>query len=62
LDLDAQTLTTPSGTVHDFQVDAFKKYCLLNGLDEIGLTRQHLQEIRDYEQRRRREAPWLFPE
>ena len=60
VDLQAQTVTTPQEKAHEFELDRFKKYCLINGLDEIGLTRQHLQEIRDYEQRRRREAPWLF--
>ncbi len=61
-DLEAQTVTTPSGRVHGFEVDGFKKYSLLNGLDEIGLTFQYLHEIRDYEKRRRIEAPWLFAE
>jgi 3-isopropylmalate/(R)-2-methylmalate dehydratase small subunit len=60
VDLEAQTVTTPGGQVYGFEVDAFAKYSLLNGLDEIGLTMQHLHEIRDYEKRRRAEAPWLF--
>jgi 3-isopropylmalate/(R)-2-methylmalate dehydratase small subunit len=60
VDLEAQTVTTPGGQAYGFEVDAFKKYSLLNGLDEIGLTMQHLHEIRDYEKRRRIEAPWLF--
>ena len=60
VDLEAQTVTTPDGRSHGFEVDVFKKYSLLNGLDEIGLTLQHLHEIRDYEQRRREKAPWLF--
>jgi 3-isopropylmalate/(R)-2-methylmalate dehydratase small subunit len=62
VDLEAQTVTTPNGLAHGFEIDAFKKYSLLNGLDEIGLTFQHLHQIRDYEKRRRREAPWLFAE
>ncbi len=62
VDLEAQTVSAPDGRVHRFDVDAFKKHSLLNGLDEIGLTFQHLHQIRDYEQRRRREAPWLFAE
>ena len=62
VDLDAQAVATPSGRAYGFEVDAFKKYSLLNGLDEIELTFQHSQEIRDYEQRRRKEAPWLFSE
>jgi 3-isopropylmalate/(R)-2-methylmalate dehydratase small subunit len=60
VDLEAQTLTTPSGRSHGFEVDAFEKYSLLNGLDQIGLTLQHMHEIRDYEKRRRKQAPWLF--
>ena len=60
VDLEAQTVTTPSGQAHGFEVDAFKKYSLLNGLDEIGLTMQHRREISGYETRRRKEAPWLF--
>jgi 3-isopropylmalate/(R)-2-methylmalate dehydratase small subunit len=60
LDLDAQTLTTPGGEVIAFEVDAFRKHRLLNGLDDIGLTLQHVDEIKAYEARRRGEAPWLF--
>jgi 3-isopropylmalate/(R)-2-methylmalate dehydratase small subunit len=60
VDLEAQTVTAPGEQVYGFEVDAFAKYSLLNGLDEIGLTMQHLHEIRDYEKRRRNEAPWLF--
>ena len=60
VDLEAQTVTAPGGQAYGFEVDAFKKYSLLNGLDEIGLTMQHMHEIRDYEKRRRKEAPWLF--
>jgi 3-isopropylmalate/(R)-2-methylmalate dehydratase small subunit len=60
LDLAAQTLTTPSGEAIAFEVDAFRKHRLLNGLDDIGLTLQHVAEIKAYEARRRVEAPWLF--
>jgi len=60
VDLSAQTVTTPSGTVFKFEIDAFRKHCLLNGLDDIGLTLQHVDEIRAYEARHRQEAPWLF--
>ncbi len=60
IDLEAQTITTPSGEVIPFEVDEFRRYCLLNGLDDIGLTLQHADEIRAYEARRRQEAPWLF--
>ncbi len=60
VDLEAQTITTPGGEVIGFEVDAFRKHCLLNGLDDIGLTLQHADDIRAYESRRRQEAPWLF--
>jgi len=60
LDLAAQTLTTPGGECITFEVDAFRKHRLLNGLDDIGLTLQHVDEIKAYEARRRLEAPWLF--
>jgi 3-isopropylmalate/(R)-2-methylmalate dehydratase small subunit len=60
VDLAGQTVTTPAGSAHAFEIDAFRKHCLLNGLDDIGLTLQHVDEIRAYEERRRKEAPWLF--
>ena len=60
IDLAAQTVTAPSGASFKFEVDAFRKHCLLNGLDDIGLTLQHENEIKAYEQRRKQEAPWLF--
>lgn len=60
IDLEAQTITTPSGMSIAFEVDAFRKYCLLNGLDDIGLTLKHADDIRAYEERRKQEAPWLF--
>ena len=60
VDLGAQTVTTPSGSVLKFEIDAFRKHCLLNGLDDIGLTLQHVDEIRAYEARHRQKAPWLF--
>lgn len=60
IDLGQQTVTTPSGEKLRFEIDEFRKHCLLNGLDDIGLTLQHADEIRAYEARRRTEAPWLF--
>jgi len=60
VDLEKQQVLTPSGEAFDFEVDHFRKHCLLNGLDDIGLTLQHADEIRAYEARRRQEAPWLF--
>lgn len=60
IDLDAQTVTTPSGESFSFEVDEFRKDCLLNGLDDIELTLQQRQSIEDYEAKRRASAPWLF--
>ena len=60
VDLDQQTVTKPNGEVLRFEVDEFRKYCLLNGLDDIGLTLQHADDIRAYEARRKQQAPWLF--
>jgi 3-isopropylmalate/(R)-2-methylmalate dehydratase small subunit len=60
VDLQAQTLTLPDGERIAFEVDPFRKHCLLEGLDDIGLTLQHVDEIRAYEARRKVEAPWLF--
>lgn len=60
VDLPSQSVTTPSGEVLGFEIDAFRKQALLDGLDEIGLTLRHAAEIRTYEERRKREAPWLF--
>jgi len=60
VDLPSQTVTTPGGQVMHFAVEPFKKDALLQGLDNIGWTLQHAAEIAAYEERRRREAPWLF--
>ena len=60
IDLERQTISAPDGKVYKFEVEAFRKHCLLNGLDDIGLTLQHVDEIKTYEARRRQEAPWLF--
>ncbi len=60
VDLAAQCVTTPDGTVFAFEIDAFRKHCLLNGLDDIGLTLEHVDQIRAYEERRKKDAPWLF--
>jgi len=60
VDLEQQTIKAPGGTTYTFEVDAFRKHCLLNGLDDIGLTLQHVEDIKSYEARRKAEAPWLF--
>ncbi len=60
VDLAAQTVTAPNGTVYRFTVDPFKKDCLLKGLDAIGLSLTHEPAISAYEQKQRRATPWLF--
>jgi len=60
VDLEAQTIITPDGKSIAFDVEEFRQHCLLNGLDDIGLTLQHVDDIRVYETRRSTEAPWLF--
>jgi 3-isopropylmalate/(R)-2-methylmalate dehydratase small subunit len=60
VDLPEQTIITPDGETISFEIDAFKKHCLLNGLDDIGLTLQHTDEIQAYEENRKQQAPWLF--
>jgi 3-isopropylmalate/(R)-2-methylmalate dehydratase small subunit len=59
IDLEAQTISAPDGTVYQFEVDAFRKHCLLNGLDDIGLTLQHVEEIAAFEGRHHAAQPWL---
>ncbi len=60
VDLEAQVVRTPDGKEYGFEVDAFRKHCLLNGLDDIGLTLQDADAIKAYEDKRRQTAPWLF--
>ena len=60
VDLPAQTVRTPVGESMAFDIDEFRKHCLINGLDDIELTLQHANEIRAYEEHRRQQAPWLF--
>lgn len=60
IDLENQTVSSPKGTEFSFEVDSFRKHCLLNGLDDIGLTLQQEDSIRNYEEKRINEAPWLF--
>ena len=60
IDLPAQTVSTPAGLKFAFEIDPFRKDCLIRGLDEIGLSLQHADAIRAYESRRRETAPWLF--
>ena len=60
IDLAAQTVTLPDGSVERFEVDPFRKECLLNGWDEIDLTLQHAQAIGEFEARQRVASPWLM--
>jgi 3-isopropylmalate/(R)-2-methylmalate dehydratase small subunit len=60
IDLEAQTITTPTEDVFTFSVDDFRKHCLINGLDDIGITLQYTDEITAYEQRRKQTEPWIF--
>ena len=59
VDLVAQTVTSPDGTVYTFEVDAFKKHCLLNGLDDIGLTMEKSASIDAFEAAHTAERPWV---
>lgn len=60
VDLNGKTVSTPSGEAFGFEVDDFRRHCLLNGLDDIGVTLEDGEAIREYEQQRRQTAPWLF--
>jgi 3-isopropylmalate/(R)-2-methylmalate dehydratase small subunit len=59
IDLAAQLVRTPDGREYAFEVDAFRKYCLLNGYDDIGLTLRHADDIRSFEAERLAKQPWL---
>ncbi len=60
VNLERQQVTTPFGEVLAFAVDLFRKRCLLQGLDDISLTLQHVAEIRTFEEQRKLAEPWLF--
>lgn len=60
VDLNAQTVTTPTGEAFAFDITAHRKHCLLNGLDEIGLTLQHADDIKAFEAGHKAAQPWLF--
>ena len=60
VDLPNQTVTTPSGQSFGFEITEHRKHCLLNGLDEIGLTLAHAEEIKAFETKHRNAQPWLF--
>lgn len=60
VDLEQQKVITPDGEEIAFEVDQFRKHCLINGLDDIGLTLQDAEDIKVYEEKRRASSPWLF--
>ncbi len=60
IDLAEQKVTTPAGESISFEVGAFRKHCLLEGLDDIGLTLEDAESIKAYEQNRKQDKPWLF--
>lgn len=60
VDLAAQTLKSTAGTQFSFEVDSFRKHCLLNGLDDIGLTLEDSDAIKAFEEKWRKQSPWLF--
>ncbi|MFT5868271.1 MAG: 3-isopropylmalate/(R)-2-methylmalate dehydratase small subunit [Paracoccaceae bacterium] len=59
IDLEAQTVTSSDGEIFSFEVDAFKKHCLLNGLDDIGLTMEKLPSIDAFEAQASQSRPWV---
>ena len=59
VDLENQTVRAPDGAEMNFEIDEFRKYCLLNGLDDIGLTMQHADAIREFERQYYERLPWL---
>jgi len=60
VDLDKQQVVTPSGESFNFELDEFRRHCLLNGLDDIGLTLEDADAIRAYEAKKKQQSPWLF--
>lgn len=60
VDLAGQTMMTHTGQTIPFTVDPFRRHCLLEGLDDIALTLQYVQEIEQYENQKRRDTPWSF--
>ena len=60
VDLEALTITRPNGDPVPFEVDAFRRDCLLNGLDDIGLTMQKADQIEAFEAAQKKQQPWLY--
>ena len=59
IDLEEQTVSATDGTIFKFEVDAFKKHCLLNGLDDIGLTYQKIESVDQFEKKQAKITTWL---
>ena len=59
VDLERQVVVSPTGEEYRFEIDEFRKYLLLNGLDDIGQTLQHAESIQSFEQKREQEMNWL---
>jgi len=62
VDLEMEKVVLPDGSIMSFSLDPFEKHCLLNGLDQIDLTLEKADKIKEYEKRRMQSHPWLFPE
>ena len=60
VDLESQTIITPDGTQYSFDIESFRKYCLVNGFDDIDLTLRHKKDISEFEATHRQRMPWLF--
>jgi 3-isopropylmalate/(R)-2-methylmalate dehydratase small subunit len=60
VDLPKQTIEDPCGNKHSFEIDAFRKYCMINGLDDYALTMQFESKLDEYEKKAREKRPWLF--
>ena len=60
VDLEHQSVTTPSGESFSFEIDPYRKHCMMNGLDDIGLTLAHADQIKTFEAAHRARQPWLF--
>ena len=59
IDLEKQQVVAPDGRTYDFEIASFRKYCMINGLDDIGLTLRHAEKIKAYESERILKMPWL---
>ena len=62
IDLESQVIRKPNGEEIAFDVDGFRKHCLQNGLDDIGITLQDTDAIRAFEEKWKQQSPWLFRE